>query len=112
MTFTVAGTYYIRIHGQYGAPTGGGQAALRFRAEFNGVASGDVLSASVNDTKTSVPLTVSFFVNADAGDVMETFLMRDSSESNKGGLFEEVTALAGWDNSPCASISIDRLINT
>ena len=110
--FKEAGTYRVAIHGQYGAPTGGGEAALRFRSEYNGVASGDVLSATINDAKTSVPLTVSFFVNAEAGDELETFLMRDSSASNKGGLFQEPTALAGWDASPSASIRIERFINT
>lgn len=110
--FNQAGTYYITIHGQYGAPAGGGEAALRFRAELNGQPASDVLSSTIPDAKTSVPLTVAFFIAVSAGDELETFLLRDSSESNKGGLFQEATALAGWDASPCASIRIERLLNT
>lgn len=107
--FKETGLYYLSIHGQYGSPGGGGEAALRFRGELNGLPIGDVYSATVKDTKTSVPLIVPFFINAIPGDDFKTFLLRDSSYTNKGGLFREDTALAGWDDSPCAALSIDAL---
>lgn len=110
--FKEAGTYYVAIRGQYGAPAGAGEAALRFRAEVNGVPVGDVLSATVKDTKTSVPLVAPFFLHFSVGDELKTYLLRDSSENNKGGLFQETTALPDWDDSPSASIVIERLINT
>lgn len=108
--FKESGLYYVTIHAQYGAPGGGGEAALRFRAELNGTPYGDVFSATVKDAKTSVPFYTSFWIDAVINDEIKTFLLRDSIESNKGGLFQEPTTLTGWDSSPSAAISIQRFV--
>lgn len=105
--------YRVSVHAQYGAPQGGGgQASLRFRLELNGAPFGDVFSATVNDSKVSIPLIADFFINANEDDEIKAYLLRDSSQNNKGGLFRETTALAGWDDSPSASISIQRFVYT
>lgn len=110
LTFKDAGLYYVSIHGQYGAPQGGGEASLRFRLELNGSPYGDVFSATVKDTKTSIPLIADYFIDVEEDDEVKAYLLRDSSENNKGGLYKETTALAGWDDSPSASLSVQRFI--
>lgn len=111
LLFKEAGLYYVTVNGQYGATAaGGGEAALRFRAELNGSPFGNVLSATVRDTKTSIPLLASFWIQANINDEWASFLLRDSSNNNKGGLFQETTALVGWGDSPSAAIIIERFI--
>ncbi len=109
LTFTQAGQYLVNINFRVGR-TGGsaGVAKIFTRVLVNGVAQLRPAATLITGTDIIVPFSQSIPFNASANDQVIFQLYRDSTGVNEGGLVQITAALAGWDNSPSASISVSR----
>lgn len=111
VTFNEAGLYHVRVSTQYGRTGGAGEARLHARSLANGVQIGDTLSATLDAASTLIPLSVQSWVTVPAGTTFTYEVIRDSSGNNSGGLFAGPVSAAGWTDSPCASIRVERLVH-
>ncbi len=111
--FTVneSGSYFVKPFVNYGRTTSQGEVELFFRMVLNGAQYGNSIFARLDDDDTVIPSNVESIVDLSAGDVFHFELIRDSSNGgiNNGGIFTGVPTPLGWNNSPCASITVSRL---
>ena len=104
--FNRAGAYFVNGYGSVERQGGsGGVAIVLFRAVLNGTQISTTKAFHLDHVDITVPYEVSIPFQANAGDVLEFQIMRDSSGANAGGLYPH-TNLGGWPNVPSAQIQI------
>ena len=104
--FNRAGSYFVNGYGSVERQGGsGGVAIVLFRAVLNGTQISTTKGFHLDSVNLTVPYEVSIPFQANAGDVLEFQIMRDSSGVNAGGLYPH-TNLGGWSNVPSAQIQI------
>lgn len=97
---------------EFGRTGGASTSELRFRVTLNGVQVSLTFSAKIDDANTTVPESITYPFTVSNGDLIEFEMYRDSSGTNNGGLFPSTCALAGWPDSPSASVSVFELLKT
>ena len=108
-----AGTYRIKVSFVFGRTGGGGTSKLRFRALINGVQAGNSVGGDVPNSNSENPYADEAWLTVPAGLDITYEVMRDSSGSDAGGLFQpEITAgtAPSWNPAPCAAIRVERWI--
>ena len=117
VTFKENGNYLIHGKGQYGRSGTANTVLLHFRTmvDFNdgagAVQVGDTISAEINNKKVVFPIEISFALNVTNAPYSLYFeVMRDSNETNDGGLYSFTPTGSTWNPSGSASILIERLM--
>lgn len=110
LTFNVAGDYQVTTFMRFGRTTGAGQAILFNRVLINGVQSLNSNSLMLDNAATIIPFAVTLNITATAGMTMQFQIYRDSAGINNGGLTQQIANLAGWNNSPTATIVVDKYV--
>lgn len=108
ITFLTAGKYFISFDAMYGRTGSTGISIMHYRALVNNVQIGATLTGKLDDANTLVPFSGIYFAEFAANDTLKFEFYRDSAGDNSGGLFTTVTGLAGWDDSPSASVVIRK----
>jgi hypothetical protein len=104
--FNRAGAYFVNGYGSVERQGGsGGLAIVLFRAVLNGTQISTTKAFHLDHVDLTIPYEVSIPFQANAGDVLEFQIMRDSSGVNAGGLYPH-TNLGGWPNVPSSQIQI------
>lgn len=107
--FLQAGAYFINAYGNVERQgSSGGTAVLLFRAVLNGAQISTVKGFHLDTPNLPDPYEVSIPFQAQAGDILEFQIMRDSSGVNAGGVYPH-TNLGGWSNVPSTQIQIWKL---
>ncbi len=112
--FTVneSGSYFLKPFVHYGRTTSQGEVELFFRMILNGIQYGNSVFARLDDDDTVIPSSVETEIQLSAGDVFHYELIRDSANGgiNNGGIFTGRPTPLGWNDAPCAAITISRLV--
>lgn len=107
--FLQSGAYFINAYGSVERQgSSGGVAILLFRARLNGTQISTTKAFHLDNVDLSTPYEVSIPFQAEAGDVLDFQIMRDSSGVNAGGVYPH-TNLGGWSNVPSTQIQIWKL---
>jgi hypothetical protein len=109
--FNEAGLYRVKIALIYGRTTNAGLAELRFRALINGNQAGQSLGVQIPNQNTEIPFSDEAWLNVPAGVDVTYEVMRDSSGTNAGGLFQPTITggtAPSWNDCSCATIRIER----
>lgn len=109
LTFNTSGSYQININSHYGRTGGTGTSVLAFRLLMDGVQFGSSLAAKVDNANTLVPWSSTFIVEATAGQVLTTELIRDSTGNDSGGLFVMQPTLPAWADAACTAMQIYKV---
>jgi hypothetical protein len=98
ITFLQTGLYLVNIQGLFKRlGSSGGTAKVHFRGLLNGVAVGPTQAVDIDVVGVGIPYERSIPLNITTPGTTLTFqLLRDSAGANAGGLYQEVTTLAGW----------------
>ena len=110
LTFKTAGKYIISFFFQYGRIGGVGTSNLLNRLLINGVQVGNTLGAKIDNADVLVPWSSTVQITLEANDVLTTEIVRDSSGNNSGGIFALTPIVAGWNNAPCASVQVYKVV--
>lgn len=108
-----AGTYRIKVSFVFGRVGGGGTSKLRFRALINGFQAGNSVGGDVPNSNSENPYSDEAWLTVPAGIDVTYQVMRDSSGSDAGGLFQpEITnaTAPSWNPVPCAAIRVERWV--
>lgn len=112
ITFNEAMVALVSIRMQFGRTGPAGVSIVFFRGTVGGLTiPGQVARAVLIDNQNQVYPT-DFNVVLEVTPVPITFALemyRDSAGNNSGGLFSTVAGLAGWPDSPTATLEITRL---
>ena len=108
ITFLTAGKYFVSFDAMYGRTGASGVSTMHYRALINGVQVGATLTGKLDDANTLVPFSGIYFAEVNVNDTLKFEFYRDSAGVNSGGLFTTVTGLAGWADSPSASVVIRK----
>lgn len=104
--FNRAGAYFVNGYGSVERQgSSGGVAIVLFRAVLNGTQISTTKAFHLDGVDITVPYEVSIPFQANAGDILQFEIMRDSSGVNAGGLYPH-TNLGGWSNVPSTQIQI------
>lgn len=106
LTFVEAGKYQININAHYGRSGASGTSYLLFRLLMDGIAFGGTLASKIDSANTLVPWSNTFIIQAQAGQVLTTELMRDSAGNDSGGLYKVAPTLAGWNDASNITLQI------
>ena len=109
LTFNTTAKYQININAHYGRTGGAGTAILLFRLLMDGVAGGGTLAAKIDNANVLVPWSSTFIIEATAGQVLTSELMRDSAGVNEGGLYSIVPSVVGWNDAPSITMQVYRV---
>ena len=108
VTFNQAGNYTIRITAHFGRTGASGTSLLFGRALLNGVQIFGSVAAKLASSDDLAPKPIAFNGTFSAGDVLTFEIIRDSTGSNFGGLFNTTPVAAGWNDAPTAIVTITR----
>lgn len=108
VTFNTAGQYAVTLFTRFGRSTAVGTAIIFNRILLNGVQTLNSNSISMVDDAAVTPFSATVLINANAGDTFAQQIYRDSAGTNNGGLFQTIATLAGWLNSPTATIVVAK----
>ena len=104
--FNRAGAYIVNGYGNVERQgSSGGTAVLLFRAVLNGTQISTTKGFHLDTPDLPDPYEITIPFQANAGDVLEFQIMRDSSGVNAGGVYPH-TNLGGWPNVPSTQIQI------
>lgn len=104
--FNRAGAYFVNGFGSVERQgSSGGVAVLVFRVVLNGVQISATKGFHMDTPNLPTEYEVTIPFQANAGDVLEFQIMRDSSGVNFGGVYPHVN-LGGWSNVPSTQIQI------
>ncbi len=109
LTFNTTAKYQININAHYGRSGAAGVSLLLFRLLMDNVAFGKPLAAKVESSNILVPWSSTFIIQATAGQVLTSELMRDSTGDNSGGIYNVDPAVIGWDAAACITMQIYRV---
>jgi hypothetical protein len=112
ITFLQTGLYLVNIQGLFKRlGSSGGTAKVHFRGLLNGVAVGPTQAVDIDVVGVGIPYERSISLNITTPGTTLTFeIVRDSAGVNAGGLYQEVTTLAGWGAVPSAAILINKVV--
>lgn len=106
VTFNTAGAYFVNAYGNVERQgSSGGVSVLLFRAVLNNVQISTTKGFHLDTPSLPTPYEVTIPFQANAGDILEFQIMRDSSGTNAGGVYPHVN-LGGWSNVPSTQIQI------
>ena len=109
IVFNTGGVYFINSFGSVERQgSSGGVAVILFRATLNGVQITTTKAIELSSTGVIIPYEITIPFKAQAGDILQFEIMRDSSGVNQGGLYGH-TVLGGWPNVPSSQIQIWKL---
>lgn len=106
ITFNTTGYYAVDLYVQAGRTTSTGVANLFTRYLYNGAETFPAQCISMNAEIITVPYALNIKVKATAGDTLVFQVVRDSTGTNDGGLYQNVPATSGWQASPSAMVVI------
>lgn len=109
VTFNAAGNYAVRIKLQCGRTGATGTSILLSRILLGGAQFGSAACVKMTQTDATTPTDSRVVINATAGQTMAIQIMRDSSGSNFGGVYPQVSTVAAWGTAPSALLVISRL---
>lgn len=110
MTCKISGKYQFTFAAQAGRVGGAGVVNLFLRLLKNGIQIGNTSLARMDNAATIVPLRFPTSFSLVAGDVINAFVVQDSSGiAGSGGLYSVATATVGWSVSPSAAVTISQL---
>lgn len=108
LTFNTAGQYAVTLFSRFGRTTAAGSAILFNRILRNGVQTLNSNSITMVDDAAVIPFSATILMDVAAGDTFSQEIYRDSVGVNNGGLFLTTPTLAGWLNSPSATIVVSK----
>lgn len=108
VTFNTAGQYAVTVFNRFGRTTAVGTAILFNRILKNGVQLFNSNSISMLDDAATTPFSATLMLDIAQGDTFTQEIYRDSAGVNNGGLLQTVPNLAGWLNSPTATLIIAK----
>jgi hypothetical protein len=104
--FNRAGAYFVNAYGNVERQgSSGGVSVLLFRAVLNGTQISTTKGFHLDTPSLPTPYEVTIPFQANAGDVLQFEIMRDSSGTNAGGVYPH-TNLGGWSNVPSTQVQI------
>lgn len=106
LTFNTSGQYIVVRTLRFNRTALAGTAMLFSRFLLNGSQSGPPINVAMDNNLDAVVVTSNFIVDATAGQVLTSEIIRDSSGVNIGGLFSATPATSGWSTAPSASIAV------
>lgn len=108
LTFNTSGQYAVTFIFRFGRTTAAGTAIVFNRILRNGVQTLNSNSISMVDDAAVTPFSATLMFDVNAGDTVAQQIYRDSAGVNNGGLFNTTPSLAGWANSPSATIIVSK----
>ncbi len=114
LTINDTGLYRLKVSLIYGRLGAGGASQLRFRALVNGSQTGQSIGVVLDDANTEIPFSDEAWLYLPTGITIQYEVMRDSSGSNSGGLFQPAITGATaptWNDCTCAAIRVERWSN-
>jgi hypothetical protein len=107
--FNKAGLYFVNGYGSVERQgSSGGTAILLFRGVLNNVQATSTKAFHLDTPNVSTPYEITIPFQANAGDVFQFEIMRDSSGVNYGGVYPH-TNLGGWSNVPSAEVIVWKI---
>lgn len=107
--FNKAGLYFVNGYGSVERQgSSGGTAILLFRGVLNNVQITSTKAFHLDTPSLSTPYEITIPFQANAGDVFQFEIMRDSSGVNHGGVYPH-TNLGGWSNVPSAEVIVWKI---
>jgi hypothetical protein len=104
--FNRAGAYFVNAYGNVERQgSSGGVSVLLFRAVLNGTQISTTKGFHLDTPSLPTPYEVTIPFQANAGDVLQFEIMRDSSGTNAGGVYPHIN-LGGWSNVPSTQVQI------
>lgn len=109
LTFNTVGQYIVTYFLRFGRTGGTGNAILFTRVLVNGAQTLNSNAATLQDAQFILPFSTDLFFNITSpGTTLALQLMRDSAGINNGGLYQTIPSLAGWSNSPSATVIVNK----
>lgn len=109
LTFNTKAKYQININAHYGRSGAAGVSELLFRLLLDGTPIGASLAAKISSADTLVPWSSTFIIEAEAGQVLISQLMRDSAGDNSGGIYSVIPSVVGWNDASCITMQVYRV---
>ena len=112
ITFNTAGGYFFSGIGNFRKIDGSSQASILFyRVTLNGVQIGETKIVELDKIDYGIPMTMSYALTVNAGDVLNFEVMRDASSDVSGGLYPFEVTGGTWTNVPSTELTIWKLTN-
>ena len=114
LTINETGLYRLKVALQYGRQGNPGTSRVLFGAFVGGFQVGRSVAVTIPDQNSDSYVENDNWVNLTAGTQVEYRLMRDSDGGDSGGLVRFKPTIDGgseWNESPCAALRVERLIN-
>lgn len=105
VTFKKAGNYYIELSLSFGRVGGAGEAILLSRTLVNDVQSGHTVFIHIDDSTDITPINIFKALHFNVGDTLKFEFYRDSTGTNSGGLYPQLSAI-GWATAPSSCLII------
>ena len=115
LTFNKGGLYRIKVVFQFGRSGASGTSEVLFRFLINGAQLGRSVGTKLGNSDDLRYIDIDNWFNVPEGSTLVTQIMRDSSGSDSGGLFQTIPTDEGagtWSNVPCAVMRVERLVAT
>lgn len=107
LTFHTPGQYIISTFLRFGRTGGAGQAIVFNRFLINGAQALNSNSCTLADSQVIIPFSANLLVDITTpGTTFAMEIMRDSAGINNGGLYQTLSSLVGWNNSPSATVVV------
>ena len=109
VTFNTAGNYAVRIKLQCGRTGATGTSILLSRLLLSGTQIGSTACVKLTQTDATTPTESRVILNPTAGQTLAVQIMRDSTGSNFGGVYQQAATVTAWGTAPSALLVISRL---
>ena len=110
VTFNTAGKFLVTLFLRFGRTAGAGTAILLNRLVFNGAQLLRSNAIAMTDATATIPFSATILLDVTAGNTLKAELARSSAGINNGGLVRTSSTVAGWNDSPSASIVVSKLV--
>lgn len=109
ITISEAGCYFITVNLRLGRTTAASEALIGIRYLVNGVVAGRPTAIKLDDGDFTIPYSITLLKSFNEDDELTVEIVRDSSGNNNGGLYAATFDAVGWDDSPSATVFMQKL---
>jgi hypothetical protein len=104
-----AGNYFGRLVFRIGRTASTSAALISIRTLVDGIQVGPSISYSVDTADIVTPYSTSIFMGLEVGQLVSFEVVRDGNGADDGGLYAFSPVTPGWNQSPSARITMQRL---
>jgi hypothetical protein len=109
VTLKTTGLYFITFNLSLGRANNTGVSTMFVRILINDVPTDIVRAIKIDTSANITPVTIPLFRRFTADDTVKVEILRDSSGANDGGVISLNPVLAGWADSPAASVKVQKI---